>query len=266
MAARRKPQEIQVVEKQLDLPAAAPSGEGAMVLAMIDKLAQRPDVPIDKIQEMIKMHLGLKAEQAKSAYFGAFAEMQPNLPHVMMRGAIKNKYGQVQSKYALWEDVVDAISPVLARYGFALSFRTQQPEGRLRVTGILAHRDGHSEETTLELPLDSSGSKNAVQAVGSSVSYGKRYTAFALLNLSTRGEDDDGQSAVRRPGISEEDAGDLFDLIAESGANIDKFFQAANLEPLGEDRSIDVIKERLTGINPANFKTLKSLLERKRGQ
>jgi len=265
MAARRKAQDIQVIDQQLELNTPAPSGEGAMVLAMIDKLAQRPDVPIDKIQEMIKMHLGLKAEQAKSAYFSAFAAMQPNLPKVVARGAIKNKYGQVQSKYALWEDVVETLAPVLAQHGFALSFRTQQPEGRLRVTGVLAHRDGHAEETTLELPLDTSGSKNAVQAVGSSVSYGKRYTAFALLNIATCGEDDDGQSGVRKAGISEGQAGDLFDLIAESGANIDKFFQAANLEPLGEERDIDTIKERLTEISQDNFKTLKALLEKKRG-
>ncbi|WP_409524602.1 ERF family protein [Pseudomonas sp.] len=44
------------------------------------------------------------------------------------------------------------------------------------------------------LPLDTSGSKNAVQAVGSSTSYGKRYVMSALLNLTTRGEDDDGHA------------------------------------------------------------------------
>ena len=41
------------------------------------------------------------------------------------------------------------------------------------------------------LPLDTSGSKNGVQAVGSTVSYGKRYAICALLNIST-GDDTDG--------------------------------------------------------------------------
>jgi hypothetical protein len=44
---------------------------------------------------------------------------------------------------------------------------------------VLSHELGHSEETTMTLPLDTSGSKNNVQAVGSSTSYGKRYTATA---------------------------------------------------------------------------------------
>lgn len=264
MAARRK-QDLQVVD-QLPLEPAQPSGEGAMVLAMIDKLVQRPDVPVEKIQQMLDMHLGLKSEQAKSAYFSAFALMQPKLPTVVERGQIKNKFGQVQSKYALWEDVVETFAPVLAQYGFALSFRTQNGDGKLRVTAILAHRDGHTEETSLELPLDTSGSKNAVQAVGSSVSYGKRYTAFALLNIATRGEDDDGQSAVARAGITEEQASDLFDLIAETSTDVNKFLQAANLSPLDEDRSIDAIKDKLMQIAPANFKTLKELLQKKRAR
>src|SRR5690606_4042351 len=58
-------------------------------------------------------------------------------------------------------------------------------------TGVLLHKAGHREETTIKLPADSSGNKNAVQAVASSVSYGKRYAAGALLNLTSHGEDDD---------------------------------------------------------------------------
>ena len=46
----------------------------------------------------------------------------------------------------------------------------------------------------MQLPVDLTGSKNAVQAAGSSVSYGKRYTVSALLNLTSRGEDDDARS------------------------------------------------------------------------
>jgi hypothetical protein len=47
----------------------------------------------------------------------------------------------------------------------------------------------------MELPFDNSGSKNTVQAIGSSVSYGKRYVLCMLLNISTGGEDNDGNGA-----------------------------------------------------------------------
>src|SRR5690606_16446095 len=60
----------------------------------------------------------------------------------------------------------------------------------------LTHKSGHREETTIKLPADPSGNKNAVQAVASSVSYGKRYTAGALLNLTSHAEDDDAFAAA----------------------------------------------------------------------
>lgn len=46
------------------------------------------------------------------------------------------------------------------------------------------------------LPADVSGNKNAVQAFGSSTSYGKRYVLCALLNITTRGQDDNGHGAA----------------------------------------------------------------------
>ena len=75
------------------------------------------------------------------------------------------------------------------------------------ITAILSHREGHSEETTLTLDADKSGSKNAVQAVGSSISYGQRYAAVALLNITTRGMDDDGENASdkRKRGYGEDE-------------------------------------------------------------
>ncbi len=45
------------------------------------------------------------------------------------------------------------------------------------------------------LPPDMGGDRNRIQAIGSAVSYAKRYTATALLNLTSRGEDDDGRLA-----------------------------------------------------------------------
>src|SRR3546814_14616593 len=88
-----------------------------------------------------------------------------------------------------------AIKPVLKRHGFALSFRTDFTNG-IRVVGVLTHSGGHKETTDFVLPADGSGNKNAVQAIASSVSYGKRYTAGALLNLTSHGEDDDAFRAA----------------------------------------------------------------------
>lgn len=191
-------------------------------LDMIERAARDPSVDIDKIERLMQMRERMMEKQARASYASALAEMQCELPSIAERGKIDIGRGKPQS-YALWEDINEAIKPVLSRHGFALSFRTGRADASIIVTGVLSHRDGHSEETTMHLPLDTSGSKNAVQSVGSSTSYGKRYTAAALLNLTSHGEDDDGVAGGRGETITAEQVGVLQDLIIEVGADPVKF-------------------------------------------
>jgi hypothetical protein len=178
----------------------------ATILGIIERAARDPNVDIDKMERLFRMKLDMEARAAKAAYLSALAEMQPKLPIITKHGVINknekdargNNTGrqEAMTKYARWEDVVEGITPILAEHGFSLTFRIAQPTpDRIAVSGVLGHKDGHTEETTISLPIDNTGAKNNVQGWGSSTSYGKRYTAFALLNISARGEDDDGASA-----------------------------------------------------------------------
>jgi hypothetical protein len=168
--------------------------ESAALLAVIERAASNPDMDINKLERIIALREQMLARQAVADFNAALSDMQDELPAIAERGAAKVS-GQVRYTFALWEDINTAIKPVLKAHGFALSFRTDFTDG-VSVTGVLSHRSGHSEQTTIKLPADASGNKNAVQAVASSVSYGKRYTAGALLNLTSYGEDDDAYSAV----------------------------------------------------------------------
>jgi hypothetical protein len=188
------------------VPQTAPVvSESAAIIQAIERAAMNPNVDIDKMERLLQMQERIMERNARSAYAADLARMQPHLPVISEKGKIvvRDKVTKevIQSTgYALWEDINEAIKPVLADHGFALSFRTGlAADGKITVTGILSHREGHQEETTMVLPHDSTGSKNAVQAVGSSTSYGKRYTASALLNITSRGEDDDAELAARKP-------------------------------------------------------------------
>ena len=185
------------------------AAEGTTLLSVISRAASDPNVDIEKMERLMAMHERMLAQQAVVAFNESLSDMQSELPSVGERGGIKDRNGNVQSTYALWEDINQAIKPVLQKHGFALSFRTDCAEG-ISVTAVLSHKGGHREETTIKLPADATGNKNAVQAVASSVSYGKRYTAGALLNLTSHGEDDDGLKASQ-PSDPVADA--LFDKI-----------------------------------------------------
>lgn len=178
---------VQKVESQDQVPATI---DQAPMYSMIERAARDPAVDIDKMERLMQMQERAIAREAKAAYDAAMADLQPALPSIGERGNAAGRY-----TYALWEDINAAIKPVLTAHGFALTFRTDFASG-ITVTGVLSHRGGHREETSITLPADPSGNKNAVQAVASSVSYGKRYTAGALLNLTSHGEDDDAYATT----------------------------------------------------------------------
>lgn len=219
------------------------ASEATAIIQFIERAASDPSVDVDKMERLLLMQERALANRAKTEYYAALAVLQPSLPVVAERGSIKNANKVVQSTYALWEDVNEAIRPKLAENGFALSFRTGRDDnGLITITGVLSHRAGHSEETTLALPVDSSGSKNSVQGVGSSLSYGKRYTAYALLNITTSGDDDDGKRAGDGGLIDGDQIGKLQELIESTGADRKRFLAYMGAESLRDILAKDVAK------------------------
>jgi hypothetical protein len=180
---------------------------GGDFLAMVERLAVNPAAaatlgPILDFQERVLNRA------ARDAFDHAMIEMQPELPVVTKSGAIVvrekdatgKRTGEVSqdTPYAKWEIMMPVIKPILHKYGFGLRHRIgTAPDGRVRVTAILIGH-GHTDESCyFDLGADTTGSKNNAQAWASSVSYAKRHTACAVLNIVTKGEDDDGKKSGR---------------------------------------------------------------------
>lgn len=238
--------ETALAETQPLLPATVEPIPVSM-LAIIDRAARDPEVDVDKLERLMAMAERLQEREARTQFAAALAIVQPNLPIITEKGRIRvpakdGKAGH-ETPYALWEDINEAIRPVLAENGFALSFRIgHTEEGKVKVTGVLSHRGGHQEETTIILMQDSTGSKNSVQAIGSSVSYGKRYTAMALLNITSRGEDDDGKAAGQGETLSAEQVEAMKAKMKEVRADEAKFLALGNVEKVEDILAADFDK------------------------
>lgn len=187
-------------------------------VSMFERLAKDPAVDVDKLKALLDMHERLAAAQAKAAFNSAFAQMQPELPEVSEKGKILVK-GVLRSTYAKLEDINAAIKPILKAHGFAIRHRTEWPGPNvIRIVGILSHDQGHSEESTFEAPMDKSEYRTDIQSMGSTVSYGRRYTTLDLLDITTRGTDDDGNSSGRpEPPAGYEDWFIDLETVAENG-------------------------------------------------
>lgn len=184
-----------------DLLAAADAAETTLApareVSMFERLALDPSVDVGKLEKLIEMQERIMRHNAKAAFNAAFAKMQPAIPEVDEKGKIVAK-GSVRSTYARLEDIHAAIKPILAAHGFAIRHRTEFPkDGLIRVVGILSHEQGHAEESIFEAPMDRSEYRTDIQSMGSTVSYGRRYTTLDLLNIATRNQDNDGSTAGR---------------------------------------------------------------------
>src|SRR5437867_9204623 len=163
--------------------------ESSVALSQWDRFLRDPNVDVEKLKALFALHERAEARSAKAAFNAAFAAMQGELPTIDEHGrAVMN--GQQRYTYARQEDIIAIVRPILARYGFSLRHRHLYPDGKIKIIGILSHRDGHSEEDEFEAKADTSGSKNDIQAIGSTRTYGERYTTRALLNIVSRDPND----------------------------------------------------------------------------
>ena len=123
---------------------------------------------------------------------------------------------------------------MLAAEGFTLSFDSTAKEGGgLIVTGELMHRSGHVRTAMIPLALDTGPGRNNLQAMGSTLSYGKRYCAEMLLNIVREGDDDDGVKGGT-VFVTPEQIAELEGLIAQTGVDEAKFLEAAGAAHIGE--------------------------------
>lgn len=236
--------------RSVKLPS-APASETVALLGLIERAAADTSVDLDRMERMYAMYERAAARSAKSAYIDALMTAKAALPRVIKAGAASyedKKTGEAKKafSYAKWEEVVGQIEPVLAAHGLMLTFTTEQQTGdRVAITGVLSHRDGHSERAQMALGCDASGGKNNAQGWGSAISYGKRYTAFALLNLV--GHDDKDTDAASPPADTTKQLADLKALIADVKADQGKICAHFSVETL-DDLTAKQISEVTTGL------------------
>lgn len=209
------------------------------VMSVIARIAKDKEIPIERMTALLALQERILSRDSENAFVAALARAQSKFPVVQRSGkiVIRNKEDRQkgvpeheqrivqETTYAKWEDIWAAVREPLNGEGFTLTFdRGKTPEGLIVITAILRGH-GHRETASIELQHDSSGSKNPVQAVGSTISYGKRYTAGMVLNLVSRDleRDDDGESAGAAPTIEPEQVTALNALLAQSKTDVEAF-------------------------------------------
>ena len=114
-----------------------------------------------------------------------------------------------------------------------LSYSDEPREGGgILIRGRLKHLPGgHYEDSFMPAPLDTTGGKSDVQAVGSTNSFLRRYVACNIFNIVVVGDDDDGTGGT----IDETQTKTILELIkkAKVGPKFLKYMKAQSVEEAG---------------------------------
>jgi hypothetical protein len=173
---------------------------GARTPDELISLAVQKGSDLSQLEKVLEIRIKYEQNEALKAYHKAMAAFKAEAPVIGKNKNVKftsQKTGQTTSySHATLDNVIEVTTPVLSRYGLSATWITTQEAEKICVACKISHELGHSE-TPAKLCAggDTSGSKNDVQAIGSTASYLERYTFLAALGLSTKGMDNDAQSS-----------------------------------------------------------------------
>jgi hypothetical protein len=177
------------------------SDSNAGLLNFIERASRDPEFDVRKFGELLQMQREVTQEQERREFNRAMAAAQAEMLPVI-RDA-KNTH--IGNRYARLETIDAAMRPIYTRHGFSVRYGSAPPlrEDTIRLVCTVAHAGGYFEENYLDAPLSTTGSQGgrtattAVQSVGSTVTYLRRYLLGMVFNIVLADDDDDDGEASR---------------------------------------------------------------------
>jgi hypothetical protein len=153
---------------------------------------------IEKIEKLMGLQERWQANQAKAAFTRALNAFKKDPPDVI-KDMQNNQYG---SDYSSLPNLANTVNPALALHDLSAIWKPKQEQKDISVTCVLTHVDGHSEEVTISGPPDTSGAKNPLQQIKSTLTYLEIATFQAVTGIVARSacQDDDGNGAGQPQG------------------------------------------------------------------
>ena len=190
----------------------------------------------DQLGKLVDLHERIEKMNSLRAYQESMCACQADMQSIVKEA--ENKH--TKSKYALLEHIVHAIKPIYTKHGFSLSFHQGEltRDGWMRILADVMHTRGHREVKFLDLPIDGTGAKggnsamNAVQGVGSTTTYGKRYLTCEIFNLVVAGMDLDGNN--NEPTLTQEQIDLIEKMMDEAEADKAKFLAWAAISRVAD--------------------------------
>lgn len=207
--------------------------------ATLLQIAINNGADLDRLEKLMELQTRWEENQAKKAYFAAMAAFKATPPEIEKDKHVKYTTGKGVTEYdhASLGNVTQRISAALGEHGLSAAWKTTQNAAKIIVTCRITHALGYGEETSLEASHDDSGGKNAIQSLGSTITYLERYSLLALTGLAALNSDDDGKSTQEIQYLSDAEKATINGIIEDKKVDLKKFLTYMGVE------SVDTIKE-----------------------
>ena len=209
----------EVQTRSESLPATQEQSQVALMLGDPEFLKE---FPADKVAVLWNVVKEERALLAREAFHKAFHTVQVSM--LPVRKAGYNEHNK--SRWAKLEDIENMLTPLLLGNGFAISTSNTESGGQCQL--LIRHVGGHDERHFIDAPVDDKGlrgssNKTAIQGIGSTMTYCKRYLLTKVFNIEVTDKDDDDGVGSRAERITESEAADLNSLADEVGADVSSF-------------------------------------------
>jgi len=192
-------------------------------MEILDKMS-REGVDPQALQVMSDLAERWRDRDAVDAFSRAFTAFHEALPTLVAetKGQIK-KQGVViiEWMYDKLPVLARKVRPVLKQFGLSFSFDSDYRDGGYFATAELRHVLGHSIKAHSFCPVDSGARTSVMHAHTAAESNAKRRALIDVLGVTPEGEPDENTQELMTP----DQVIEITDLLNESGANRDKFFE-----------------------------------------
>lgn len=162
------------------------------------EMAVEKGVDIDQLEKLMALQQRWEKEQARKAFLKALGDFQYICPIIPKKSEVKFS-GKVQYVFADLATIIETIKEALKKSNLSYRWETDDTGEFIKITCVLGHIDGHEERNTLSAKEDTTGSKNGIQARGSTRSYLHRYSLIGSLGIGSADTDDDGKASKKEP-------------------------------------------------------------------
>ena len=221
--------------------AGAPESAKLARLSMFLQAARDPAIDAAKLKELRAMAKEDDEDDRKREFLTALAQAKAEFTPIIKTRLVdyphKDGRGRTSYKYEELADITDVVVPILSKYGITHSYDVKQEGGKIRVSCILAHANGHTDTPRMQEGVeDTSGQKSANQAIASTITFLERGTLKQALGLAAGRDDDGAGGQTEDPVIEPDDVVYIETLIRDTDSDLAKFLEFVRAPSIAEMR------------------------------